>query len=153
MHDAATFFDSPVVASLSTWDRRGFPHVVPIWVVLESDELHMPTSRSTVKVSNVRNDPRVGVMVHEVAGPMDLRGILVRGRARILEGQPALARNREIHSRYLPAQVLQDPEVARYLGGDDVTLIVPLETVTTWDLGKKLSESGDVAASNSVHGG
>ena len=48
---------------LATVRRDGRPHVVPIWFVLDGDDLVFTTGRDTVKGRNLRRDPRASLCV------------------------------------------------------------------------------------------
>ncbi|HEV8055680.1 MAG TPA: pyridoxamine 5'-phosphate oxidase family protein, partial [Nocardioidaceae bacterium] len=44
---------------LATIRRDGRPHVVPIWFLLDGDEVLLTTGADTVKGRNILRDPRV----------------------------------------------------------------------------------------------
>lgn len=54
---------------LATVRQDGRPHVVPIWFVLDGDELVFTTGESTVKAANMRRDPRVTICVDDETAP------------------------------------------------------------------------------------
>lgn len=139
-----------LIASLATVAPDGFPHVVAMWYRREGDALLMPTSQHTLKVRHLRRDPRAAVMVDLSREGLNLRGVIVRGIAELVEGPEAQRLNRSIHERYVTERGLAEPEVAGYLtSGDDVTIRVPFERVSTWNLaerpaGRRLRETGAV---------
>jgi PPOX class probable F420-dependent enzyme len=139
-----------LIASLATVASDGIPHVVAMWFRRDGDALLMPTSQHTLKVRHLRRDPRAAVMVDLSRAGLDLRGVLVRGVAELVDGRDARALNRSIHERYVTERGLADPEVESYLtSGDDVTIRVPFDRVVTWNLadrpaGRRLRKSGDV---------
>ena len=54
---------------LATVRKDGRPHVVPIWFVLDGNELVFNTGERTVKAANMRRDPRVTICVDEEIAP------------------------------------------------------------------------------------
>jgi PPOX class probable F420-dependent enzyme len=54
---------------LATARRDGRPHVVPIWFVLDGDDLVFTTGADTVKGRNMRRDPRVSLCVDDERPP------------------------------------------------------------------------------------
>ncbi len=66
---------------LATVRADGSPHVVPIWFVLDGDDLVFNTGRSSVKGRNLLRDPRAALTVHEEQPPCAF--VTVRGRVSI----------------------------------------------------------------------
>jgi PPOX class probable F420-dependent enzyme len=54
---------------LATVRRDGRPHVVPIWFVLDGDDLVFNTGTTSVKAAAMRRDPRVSIAVDEATPP------------------------------------------------------------------------------------
>jgi hypothetical protein len=54
---------------LATMRRDGRPHVVPIWFVLDGDDLLLTTGRDSVKARAMRRDPRVSLCVDDEMPP------------------------------------------------------------------------------------
>jgi hypothetical protein len=79
---------------------------------------------------------------------LNLRGVLIRGKAILIEGKEALRIIHLIHLKYVKQDALLDPSVAAYLSsGDDVTVKVSMDHVVSWNLadskaGQALSASG-----------
>jgi PPOX class probable F420-dependent enzyme len=123
-----------LIASLATVDSRGRPHVVPMWFRRQGERILIPTSSKTAKIKHLAANPHAAVMVHEVGPAHAVTGVLVRGPVEILSGPEARRLNRTIHLRYVSAGDLAKPKFAEYLSGDDVTIAVAIEQVTTWDI-------------------
>ena len=56
-------------AKLATSGPRGQPHVMPVWFVLDGEELVFTTWGDSVKGRNLRRDPRAAVVVDEEVAP------------------------------------------------------------------------------------
>jgi PPOX class probable F420-dependent enzyme len=52
-------------AKLATTRSDGRPHVVPIWFVLDGEDLVFTTGGRSVKARNLRRDPRVCLCVDD----------------------------------------------------------------------------------------
>ena len=79
------FLDSrPGWAMLSTIDSDGYPHTVPLGYFRLGRDIVMGVRDRTRKVANVEADPRVSVMLEDGSSMADIRGVMLRGRARIV---------------------------------------------------------------------
>lgn len=130
-----------LIANLATVNSDGSVHLVAMWFRRDGDRILIPTSHHTRKARNIRARPVATVMIDRSVGGMDLRGVIVRGSVEIVEGDAARELNRTIHRRYVTEEGLVLPEVDAYLrSGDDLTLAVAMERVTSWNLAD--SEAG-----------
>jgi len=50
-------------AYLATLMPDGSPHVTPVWIDVDGEDVVVNTSEGTVKLANVRRDPRVAVNI------------------------------------------------------------------------------------------
>ena len=64
---------------LATVRDDGRPHVVPIWFVLDGDDLVFTTHKSTVKAKNMARNPRVSISVDDQVPPYSF--VTVEGTA------------------------------------------------------------------------
>jgi len=74
-------FDTPRTAKLATVRADGSPHVAPIWVALDGDEVVFTTGEATVKGKCIARDPRVAMAFDDETPPFSF--VLVEGEARI----------------------------------------------------------------------
>ncbi len=89
-------------AKLATTMASGAPHVMPVWFVLDGDELVFTTDAGTVKGRNLRRDPRAAVVVDDQAAPYAF--VHMRGSVTISEDLDQLLRfATEIGGRYMGA--------------------------------------------------
>ncbi|WP_103355165.1 TIGR03618 family F420-dependent PPOX class oxidoreductase [Amycolatopsis sp. CA-128772] len=79
-------FERPFNAVLTTVNPDGSPQTSMVWASREGDEIVMGMEGHRPKVRNIRNDPRVTVLIEDHDGH-DARGLpqylLVRGTARV----------------------------------------------------------------------
>ena len=70
-------------AKVATSGPGGQPHVMPVWFVLDGEELVFTTGGESVKARNLRRDPRAAVVVDEEIAPYAF--VHVRGRVTLSE--------------------------------------------------------------------
>lgn len=83
------FFTQRHLATLSSLDADGAPHVVPVGVTLDVEQrcAWIITRRGSQKVANLRRDPRLAV--GQVDGG---RWVTLQGTAEVLEDEVSVAR-------------------------------------------------------------
>lgn len=88
--EVRAFLDAPRLAVLATVRPDGSPHLTVVWYGLRGDELIVNTTARRSKARNLARDPRVSLLVGEMA-----RYVRLEGEARIVAtGAAAL---RDIH--------------------------------------------------------
>src|SRR5438046_4294669 len=77
-------------AKLATSGPDGQPHVMPVWFVLDGDELVFTTWRDSVKGKNLRRDGRAAVIVDDEVAPYAF--VHIRGHVTLIEDRAELLR-------------------------------------------------------------
>jgi len=90
-------------AKVATASKDGQPHVMPVWFVLDGDEIVFNTALDTVKGRHLRRDPRIALLVDDETPPFAF--VHVRGRVELSEDPEELLR-------------VATAIAARYMGGD-----------------------------------
>lgn len=87
-------------AKVGTVMPDGTPHVMPVWFVLDGEQIVFTTGADTVKGRNLRRDPRVALVVDDEEPPYAF--VHLRGTAAI-SGDPGELRHfaTEIGARYM----------------------------------------------------
>ena len=81
----AAYLDSrPGWAILSTIDKDGFPHSVPLGFFRLGRDIVMGVRDGTRKVANVERNPNVSVLLEDGSTMADIRGVMLQGHARIV---------------------------------------------------------------------
>lgn len=84
--EIAEFLASNMKVQVGTLDAEGGPHLTTLYYVLDDEgRIAFWTYASSQKVVNLRRDPRIACLVEEGNEYFDLRGVSIRGRARIVE--------------------------------------------------------------------
>lgn len=88
-------------AKVATVRSNGFPHVAPVWFVLDDDELVFTTFKMSVKGRNLLREPHVMVSVDDERPPFAF--VLIDGIAAVeeLSPQELLPWTTRIASRYI----------------------------------------------------
>ena len=86
----------PGWAILSTIDKDGFPHAVPLGYFRLGRDIIMGVRDGTRKVANVESNPNVSILLEDGSTMADIRGVMFQGHARIVrEPSEALELARE----------------------------------------------------------
>jgi PPOX class probable F420-dependent enzyme len=70
--------ERPNYAHIATLLPDGAPHVVPVWMGLEGDNVAVLTGPGSRKARNIERDQRVAISLIDVANPFE--SALIRGR-------------------------------------------------------------------------
>jgi nitroimidazol reductase NimA-like FMN-containing flavoprotein (pyridoxamine 5'-phosphate oxidase superfamily) len=130
-----------LIANLGTTNEDGSIHLLPMWFIQIGNEICIPTSSHTHKYRNLRARSRASVMIDVSKAGLNLKGVLIRGRAKLVDGKEAQQINRSIHLKYVTSEALNEPNVASYLTeGDDITIKISMDHLISWNLAD--SEAG-----------
>ena len=87
-------------AMAATVRADGRPHLVPVWFLLDGDDLVFTTWHASVKAANLRRDPRIALCVDDESPPFDY--VLVEGTATLsADPDDLLAWATRIAARYM----------------------------------------------------
>jgi PPOX class probable F420-dependent enzyme len=99
--EIAAFLAPARTAVLSTLDRDGAPHMAAMWFLADRDVMEMWTYAKSQKAVNIRRDPRIAVLVEEGTDYSELKGVLIKGSAELIEPFDAIASiGRRLYERY-----------------------------------------------------
>ncbi len=113
---------------LATVRRDGRPHVVPIWFVLDGDDVVLTTGADTVKGRNIRRDPRVGLCVDDEVRPYAY--VMVEGEVEISTDPEELLRwATRIGGRYMGADRAEEFGRRNAVEGELLVRIRPTKTL------------------------
>jgi len=102
LEDISTFLDVPRIAYLSTVDRQGYPHSVPVWFAKDDDTLIFNSGKKRARLKHILTNPKVAVTIGGNSG--DSEGYLIKGDAAI-EADPFHDQLKQISRRYIQDEV------------------------------------------------
>ena len=104
--------------SLASIDRDGYPHLVAMTYALDHGDIVMTSYGRAQKVLNLQRNPQAGVMVETGRAYNTLKGVMVRGRAEIIEGADGV----------LDVMRFIGEKIARLTGSPQAAQVMPSET-------------------------
>ena len=122
---------------LSTIDRRGYPHAVAMWYVMDNGCVRMTTYAKSQKALNIRRNPKVALMAESGTTYDTLKGVLIRGRAELSHDVDACVDTlTRIHRKMMGAMPDGIEEALQQQARKRVLITVRPERVSSWDHSK-----------------
>jgi PPOX class probable F420-dependent enzyme len=133
--EQAAFLREHRKAALATIDKDGFPHIVAMNFFEKDGAFYMTSYGKAQKVLNILRNPNVALMVESGNSYAELRGVMVRGRCEIIEGEEAVrtAFAEMAQARGTPRE---RPRAATDSAPKRVVLRIVPEKITSWDHSK-----------------
>ena len=79
------FLAGDMKVQVATIGPDGEPHLTTLFYVLDEGRIAFWTYGASQKVKNLRRDPRISCLVEDGEDYFELRGVSIRGEARIIE--------------------------------------------------------------------
>ncbi len=98
--ELSEFLAQPLLARLSTLNRDGTIHTIPIWYEYRDETIFLSTQLVTQKVKNIQKHAQVTILVD--TNTMPYKGVMIYGVAR-LDAEDALSKRVSIFERYIGA--------------------------------------------------
>ena len=119
------------VCRLATVSAEGQPHLVPVCHVLAGQKIYIGSGDDATKVRNITANPHVTVTVDLYSDHWaSLKGVMVQGRAKLIERGPAFQRaKRKLYEKYP-----QYSKEAALAPSDSVVIEVTPTHVFSWGL-------------------
>lgn len=137
--EIADLLSVPRNGVLTTLGKDGWPHPTAMWFVPEADRLLMWTYRRSQKAVNLSRDPRCAFLVEDGTAYNELRGVLIQGRADVLDPfDEIVGIGRALYERYtlpvtgLPVDDGPIVEIQRQ-AAKRIGIAIPFEHVASWD--------------------
>jgi len=118
-------------------DRRGQPHVVPVWHILLDGDLYIETSPSSKKGLNLKTNPKMALVVDAGDTFDTYKGVMIQGRVEFVKDKKILVRFRDaMAQRYFGTS--EHPGYKYLVSGSDPLLmkVIP-KKIITWDYSQK----------------
>ncbi|MGH7804536.1 MAG: pyridoxamine 5'-phosphate oxidase family protein [Candidatus Binatia bacterium] len=134
------FLEGTKTISVASIDNHGWPHIVAMWFCLIDGRVHMTTFKKAQKAVNLRRDPRVTFLAESGATYAELRGVMVRGEATLVDDTEFCAEVLlRVQRRGYFGDVGEGPEVRdalRAQASKRVVIRIEPRRVSSWDHSK-----------------
>jgi len=90
--DRQAILDDGWTLQIASNGPDGFPHLVAVWYVVIDGAVHFTTFRKSRKVANLESNPKLTVMVESGRQYTELRGLVIKGTAAIIDDAASTAR-------------------------------------------------------------
>ena len=142
--EVAAFLQGALKVQVATIGPHREPHLTTLFYVLDEGRIVFWTYGRSQKIANLRRDDRITCLVEDGRDYVELRGVSISGRARLVEEYDDVVR---IGSR-IAARMADGADLGAY--GDDlvrqqarkrVGVVVEPDKVASWDH-RKMAGSG-----------
>ncbi len=123
--EAAAFLSRPLLGRLATASPDGQPHVVPVWYLLDGEELWISSFKSTRKVVDLRRNPKCAIVIDVENAAGGLTAVTIEGRAELVNEPHDEVRGiiEKIYTQYLGVDGVLAPDPQSWLNSPENLLI------------------------------
>jgi PPOX class probable F420-dependent enzyme len=120
-------------AKVATVMKDGQPHVMPVWFVLDGEQIVFTTAANTIKGRNLQRDPRIALVVEDDEPPFAF--VHVRGRVTIHQDPEELRRfATEIGARYMGEARAEEFGKRNAVPGELLVRVIPARIIANADV-------------------
>jgi PPOX class probable F420-dependent enzyme len=135
-HDEALAFIGATparTAKLGVVTKDGSPHVAPVWVALDGDDIMFTTGEGTLKGRALRRDPRVSMCFDDETPPFSF--VIVKGTATLSDDPDELLRwSTVLGGRYMGAEQAEQFGRRNAVPGELLVRVTPTRIVAERDI-------------------
>src|SRR3989337_1499684 len=124
------FLKSQKILRLATIDKRGVPHIVPVWYLYQGGLFYVGTNTTTEKAKNVKKNPKVSYCVDAgIRSP--IYGVMGKGIARLILNKKIVSGiTKKILLRYFRS--LNNSTAQELLAQTDCIIKIIPKKITVW---------------------
>ncbi|MCB0060967.1 MAG: PPOX class F420-dependent oxidoreductase [Caldilineaceae bacterium] len=130
----AFVMDGSRTGKLATVRADGRPHAVPIWFMLEGEDLLFMTGSDTVKARNLRQNNKVTVVVDDESFPFSFVSIEGEATLHVLAPTDLLPYSIEIARRYVGVERAEEFGRRNAVAGELLVRVHPTKVISAKDL-------------------
>ena len=125
------FLRSQKILRLASIDKRGMPHIVPVWYLYKDGVFYVGTNTSTKKARNVKRNPKVSFCIDAgIRSP--IFGVMGRGIAKLILNKKIVSEiAKKILLRYFKS--LNNHSAQELLTQTDCVIKIVPEKTTVWE--------------------
>lgn len=138
------FLDSGHTLQVASIDADGYPHLAPMWYVVQDGKIVFRSFTKSQKIVNLKRNPKVSVLLESGETYDELKGVMIRGtatliddRAKVLEIYGAIAAKYKMvgdQSIALEGDALE-AAFGSYAEKNTAVIVEPIK-VASWDHAK-----------------
>lgn len=126
-----SFLKTQKVLRLATIDKKGVPHIVPVWYLYSQKKFYIGTNTRTEKAKNLKKNKRVSFCVDVGVHSPQIYGVMGKGYAKlILEKNKVSDIAKQILKRYF--KTLQNKSAKELLDDTDCIIEITPKKLSTW---------------------
>jgi PPOX class probable F420-dependent enzyme len=120
-------------AKVATTMKDGHPHVMPVWFVLDGDDVVFTTGEGSAKARHLRRDPRAALVVDDENPPFAF--VHIRGPATLSEDLDELLRYATlIGARYMGPDRAEEFGRRNAVPGELLVRVTPARVISEADV-------------------
>ncbi len=139
--EITAFLDEAAILEVATIGSNGWPHLAPMWFVMEDERIVFRSFTRSQKILNLQRDPRLTVLAEDGDAYEELRGVMIKAEARLIE-DPAYVL--AIYGRLAAKYAMVGPEpvelseedlysaFGRFASKNTAVIVEPVKTAS-WD--------------------
>lgn len=132
--EASALLNSSRTLHVATLNVDGSVHLVPMWFVLVDGSPVFWTYTRSQKIKNLERDPRITVMAESGEQYSELRGVQIRGRARLTtDSEAVIDIGERLYTRYFGPLDEAAREGVAYSARKRTRVTVEAQKVVSWD--------------------
>ena len=78
------FIKTQKILRIATIDRKGNPHIVPVWYSYLNNKFYIGTNTRTAKARNVKHNPKVSFCIDVGINSPKIFGVMGIGKAKLI---------------------------------------------------------------------
>lgn len=134
--EVAAFLEQGRLLHVATVGPDASPHLTTLWYVMEGGKVAFRSFAKSQKILNLERDDRITVLVDDGSSYATLRGVMIRGRARLMRDRDLAMRvYRRVTEKYEGVRLdnaQAEAGFGRHAGKNTVVVVEPERTVS-WD--------------------
>ena len=83
--EVAAFLEAGHTLEVATIGKNGFPHVAPMWYVVDDGKVVFRSFTKSQKIVNLQRNPKLTVLVEKGLAYEDLQGVMIQGTAALID--------------------------------------------------------------------
>lgn len=139
--EVAAFLDEQMTLQVATIGKDGFPHVAPMWFVVDDGRIVFRSFTKSQKIVNLQRTPQFTVLLEDGLAYAELRGLMIKARAELVTDRDyVLEMYGRLAARYpmiegqqveLDADALEQA-FGRFAEKNTAVIVEPVKTIS-WD--------------------